>query len=329
MKKIFILYLLAVSATISCIYDVSYEPKEVEDHIIINAQLQAGSGPHTIYAGVSKTKTVAHLSQAQIHCYVNGKYVCDAVEDEKHPNMQSPYTFQALLEPGDMLHIEVESEKGNVFSDAVVPYPNGKVHSIDYSEKGDDIGFTINIEDIGDGKDYYMLCCRHRYVRKVRIYISPNSYILREKSYSESIELAHTDDPILDGAYLGSANDERDILGTGIPNIYCIFSDERFTGTNASIKVSIPKEKALSTALDYEVYLDHDIVTTYHWLDFSICSISKEEYDYLAAINALKAFNFSSADLLEEAPVVPSNVSGGEGFVSISSCNWKTITITE
>ena len=47
----------------------------------------------------------------------------------------------------------------------------------------------------------------------------------------------------------------------------------------------------------------------------SLCSISKEEYDYLSAISTLKVNDFDSSALMEDA-VIPSNVNGGEGFVT-------------
>jgi hypothetical protein len=326
MKKI-ICCILVVMAVISCMRKASYEPEEVEDHVILNAQLASGPGPHTIYAGVSMTKTVRHLSEARIACFVNGIHICDAVEDDRGFSvMQTPYRFSADLKAGDVLRLELSSRAGNVSAETDVPYLGGRINNVRTKSKGENMEFTIDVEDISDGQDYYMLTCTHRYERKLQILIAPGEYERREKSFSEGLTLSHSDDPVLDGAYLGSNNDAMDILGTGIPNVFCIMSDKRFTGSGASIRVSAPIEEVFSTSLDYEVYLEGDIVETSHWLDFNLSSITKAEYDYLAALSSLKANDFDPADLLEEA-VVPSNVSGGEGFVTVVSENLYTVPV--
>lgn len=128
----------------------------------------------------------------------------------------------------------------------------------------------------------------------------------------------------LEGYYKSMGN----ILGTGVPNIYCIFSDRKFENEAAVVNVSISKKEVFSTALDYEVYLENDIVKTTHWLDVSLGSISKEEYDYLSAISTLKVNDFDSSALMEDA-VIPNNVNGGEGFVTAYVETVSTIEVVE
>lgn len=207
-----------------------------------------------------------------------------------------------------------------------MPETCGHIKKVDISESQDNLHTAIQVEDLSDERNYYMLRCTHRYDRDVTIFMSENEYEHRVKHFSEPATLEHSDDPILDGAYLGSDNDAYDILGTGVPNIYCIFSDRKFTGSAATINVSMPKSRAYSTSLDYEVYLEHDIVETTHWLDFSICTISKEEYDYLSALSTLKVNDFDSAALMEDA-IIPSNVSGEEGFISVVTCDWTSLSL--
>ncbi|MCF0172802.1 MAG: DUF4249 family protein [Bacteroidales bacterium] len=311
----------------SCVRKVTYEPTEVQDRVIINAQLTSGPGPHTIYAGISKTKTVAKLRGARICCYVNGEYVCEAVCDDTERNtMQTPYVFDTELTPGDRLYLDVTSPIGDVYAETVVPSLNGRITTITAEDKGDEMEFAIEVEDFGVGSNFFMLSCQHRYDRKLIRYISAGNYSYREKNFSERITLSHRDDPILDGAYLGSVNNMNDMLGTGIPNVYCIFSDKKLKDSKGTINVSISKKVLYSTSLDYEVYLEQDYIKTQHWVDFSLSQITKEEFDYLAALSSLKAYNFDSSDLLEEA-VVPSNVIGGEGFVSVFTEERKTLSV--
>ena len=312
----YLFIILTLVFTSSCIRDVSYEPEMVEDRVILNAQICAEDAEHTVYVGVSKSNTVTSLHGAEIRCIVNGVFSAMASEDERGwSKMQTPYTFKANLKPGDKVRLEMISDYGSAWCETVVPESGGRIRNVEVTDSKDDLNLSIQVEDTSPNRNYYMLRCVHRYERDVTIFFSGKDSEHRIKHFSERVSLKHSDDPILDGAYLGSDKEAYDILGTGVPNIYCIFSDRKFENAAAVVNVSISKKEAFSTALDYEVYLENDIVKTTHWLDVSLCSISKEEYDYLSAISTLKVNDFDSSALMEDA-VIPSNVNGGEGFVT-------------
>lgn len=317
--RIFIIVLVALVN--SCVANSSLQPEEVADRLILNGRLDASDTTHVVYAGLSMTNTIARLSEAEVRCAVNGAYLPSAEEmltdeHDDHVTIQTGYRFSASISPGDKVRLELKYGGENVFAEATVPPCNAIIESVDKVDDDKNYTFTISLKDNSPEVDYYMLKLVHRAEVTVSHLFESGRIWQERRTSTKSIVPAHSNDPILDGAYLGSGKDVSDILGTGIENVYCAFSDRKFSDATCEISFSASKQTMHTISIGYDDYYHKVAIEADHWADISVYTISKEDYAYIMALNSLKAIGYDTSMLMEDA-VVPSNVSGGEGFFAI------------
>lgn len=308
-KVVFNSFLLLLFFT-ACSKTVVFEPEQVEERLILNAQINASDQDHIAYAGISMTNTVASLPDAELKCFINGEHVSVAEEVTRKwaaTMFQTAFTFPAGLKAGDILRLELSSGSKSVSAEVSVPQVGGVVESVDTSRSSGNMYFRIHLKDMSPEVNHYMI----KLVHKAKVRIWKPSGVFEDRIVSSDVELSHDADPILDGVHLGGESGD-DVIGTGVKNVYCVFSDRKFSEGTATIEVYAPLAELLSLSMDT---LNYDLVESWHWAEVQLCSISKEEYSYIMAISSLKSFDYESSLLLED-PVIPSNVVGGEGFVT-------------
>ena len=126
---------------------------------------------------------------------------------------------------------------------------------------------------------------------------------------------------ILTDGHPTNSDDENNELFPNIKNKYNIFTDNRFSNSNVTLKVYTQRyENILPDEIFNQIYRTGSI-------SIQILSITEAEYRYLKALNCLNSDDYD--DILMEPISIPSNVKGGLGFVGICSESTTTIQFPE
>jgi hypothetical protein len=157
-------------------------------------------------------------------------------------------------------------------------------------------------------------------------YRVPETDIVREES--KVLMIDSMDDPIISEGNV-ITNEEDDIWGTYVLNMYTVFTNVQFKGKDCTLRIYAPKNDMTSlenisneyyTEPDEQhrreiIYFDNERVE--RKLKVSLQNISKDHYMYLKAMNYLRYDNYEPA--LTEPITIPNNVKEGLGFVGIST----------
>ncbi len=306
---------------VSCTREVPYIPKDADVLLMMNAQIDAASKSHRVWLGLSKTNTVGRLENASVVCFVNGEEISRGVFDETASKsaIQSCYSFGAELHPGDIIRLSAEGAGLAAYAEVAVPDTTGRLVSVDTLYTATGIRFISTIKDDANGNNYY----RMRLL--VRTYLSYYYEQAWSRWYVRSDEkvIPHSDDPILDGRIGGSEGDDFFGLG-GNSNHYCIFTDRLFAGSGAELTFDINETDLYHFSA--ERYFDSICIIPF--AELSLISMDSSEYEYLSVQNILYDHDYDSSDFLESV-AVPTNVTGGTGFVGVFYPSSITLRLPE
>ena len=123
--------------------------------------------------------------------------------------------------------------------------------------------------------------------------------------------IEHSNDPILDNRIGGSDGDDFFGIG-GSSNHYCIFTDRLFAESGADLAFTVDDADL------YQVFAEQyfDKLRVLPFVEVSLISMDRAEYDYLSIQNVLYDNDYDTSDFLEPV-TVPTNVMGGTGFVGV------------
>ena len=308
-----------------------YQAPEV---IILNAMLRTDDTVHFALVSRGQIDEVLPAPNAQLRCFVNGTLVaegtCIPQEKELHT---SRFEFPAKIKPGD--EVRLEAVDGSLRASATVTAPEAApLVSVDtaYVKDGhyshsDGIRCKLQLQDLPDQDNWYRLSVRYERERFKNIF-DDGDY------RQDPLNFGFLEDPILRDGYQAEAerpNDFTRLFSGTTSNAYCSFKDEPFADGSAEVEIQLPlvnnSHYSTYTFYDYETqtYVSHTIVMTAK-LKFTLLTITKEEYDYLAQLN--KSLHRSlDLGVLEEPVHIPGNVEGGHGFVSVASASTQVITL--
>ena len=137
--------------------------------------------------------------------------------------------------------------------------------------------------------------------------------------------------PILAEGEMQSSNDEdedgtMDMLTSDVKNTYHVFSDNLFSNSTAHLNVT---DWAPYMIPDHINRSNNDDLTEeekdmegefYYWcLKVNLQSLSKQQYYYLRALNAITSSFYDETSNLSGAMKLPSNVHGGSGNFSVAT----------
>ncbi len=334
---------LAASCTNTIEMDISLPEKR----IIMNAMLSTEDEIHAIYLSErtdnrndESYQGVENIYGAKVTCHVNGELVAVAEEYTENDNMvrtreigpyegafgKSYYWFRAAFKPGDKIRIEAEKGNRKVCSEVTVPKParmeflgmTSSVMQINEWESKKVFNLDLRIEDVAGQNTYYRVGNPERAMDLLfRFHDSEGNKTKDDvvSRHSDSPDIYIENDPVLNDGYMPGSTDE--IFGTLNPvNTFRIFSDAQFRDKDAVISMSVEQEGNNYGLLYIEEGASEVEVSP--TLRISIESLTFETYNYYKALNAGETFGYDISFLME--PIIfPANVTGGLGFVGISS----------
>ena len=312
MKKL--VYLIALSfVAAGCINKVNIDFGEVTPQLVMNAQMLAQENQQVVYLSESKQATIKPLQGAQVTVMVDGKPFATAVQGEDEDRIATPYYFQGTFPEGSQVKISAKKGSWDAWAQAdvatrpvisAVDTLRSIERDLDYSYEVFQVKITF--KDL-PGDSYY------------RVGVTGNYHItmwdvagnMHEIPATYETPMSGSKDPVLGGAVAGMSIFDLD-------KTYLAFSDEMFRDQEYTLRLTIDSEQLYPYyyALSADFTPRYAIVTSQlvPWLE----SISREEFNYLNALNNLENFGYTS-QVIVEPTTLPTNVNGGLGFVAVRS----------
>ena len=317
MRKFFILLTILSFGAVSCINTVEIQVDEMEPLPVINAHLRTDQTEHIIYLTTSQLNRVDPFDNAHVSVSVNGGAQIQAEEIIQEEYYESSmYRFEASFKAGDRVTIHVsrppyEAKASVVFPEAVDPFDvEWSSHTIDLSYGTEEsYRFDIRFSDIKGDDSFYRLDLDVD--TEVTSY-DGNDPVTKHFVQTDRSIFDASSDPVINEGRSGDSG----ILSAVMPeNRFCVFTDNLFKDSSCGVRVWIPAEVFKQAA--YEVTsskwtLNPVVLVKVFTLDLSY-------YRYLKALDNFEAFGYEMG-LLVEPTTLPSNVSGGLGFVSAETC---------
>lgn len=321
MKKL--LYMVALTLVAgACMNKVPVDFGEVEPKLVMNAQLESREGEQLIYLSESSQVSLKPVHGAEVTVYVDGKPLATAseVEAEDIPN-KSPnaaaYSFLGGFPVGSQVKVSAKKGSWEAWAQAdVLPPPS--ISAVDTlrtleQEMAGDFEYTeevfhvkISFKDL-PGDNYYQVGV----LAYKQVTLVDAMGETREKLYYENLSMSGSSDPVLGGAAAGMS-----IFDLG--KTFLVFSDQMFRDQEYTLRLSVPAELLSSALLDWDgEFIPVYFLTTTTLVPWLEC-ISREEYDYMSALNNLENFGYTS-QVIVEPTTIPSNVNGGLGFLAVRS----------
>ena len=347
MKKIFFIAGLFMLA--SCETLLLPDPTGPERQIALQARLMTTDTLHTVYAAYSKYDSLEQAEDLTIACYVNGE--CVAVtsesvvgETERYSDKKAQwraYTFRADIHPGDSVRIEAtsptERATASVKAPDAVPVPEVSMDVIP-SEDGESyldwLRFRIHVEDQPGKRNWYRLSTSMRRVVNERHpagIVSPYYDWTGDDSWhcvydkTEDISMSNATDVFLnpDGRTVNKWT--KDYLA----NEYNFFTDELIE--DGAVDLTL---ETLADSICH-LLLSSYSVCTYHgsfYVFFDLQNLSREDY-LNSRMREMKYLSLTDVEfvdgLFSEDLVLPDNVKGGIGLVTVRSVSRAVLFLGE
>lgn len=351
--------LTACIALAACTNEIPYNEQIYSPQLILNAQLNAGEKENYAYLHLSEGNRIGRVTQGSLILYINGESaetpeeispeelysdLKGTIDDEQFEQLLHNVYFKKFritseLHPGDHIRLEAIAENGayHVSAETTVPHPVEYLHvdtALAYLREyqGDVLHrqYKITLKDLPGEKNYYRLNIAHELRQQVTYWAydyDAEGNLTQEQRDTLLISVPTTkiinrEDVILTDGRPHNYNDEENELFPSIENQYNLFTDSRFTDASATLKVYTPVyENTPPWVFNYIDYHDSQTITV------SIYSLNEEQYRYLKALNTLEDDDYDG--VLMEAVSIPSNVSGGLGFVGASTCTKFVLQVDE
>ena len=321
MKKLLYMVALMLGAG-ACMNKVPVDFGEVEPKLVMNAQLESQEGEQLIYLSESSQVSLKPVHGAEVTVYVDGKPLATAreveTEDISDKSMNAAaYSFQGGFPVGSQVKVSAKKGSWEAWAQAdVLPPPS--ISAVDTlrtleQEMAGNFEYTeevfhvkITFKDLS-GDNYYQVGVM--VYKQVTLVDAQGE--TREKIYYENLPMSGGNDPVLGGAAAGMSIFD-------LEKTYLVFSDEMFRDQEYTLRLSVPAELLSSALLDWNrEFIPVYFLTTTTLVPWLEC-ISREEYDYMNALNNLENFGYTS-QVIVEPTTIPSNVNGGLGFLAVRS----------
>lgn len=353
MKLHLIIYItIAAALFAACENEIPYNPGTQELQLIMNALLDTGETENYVHLHLSQGYSIERLNEATLTLFVNGQVVetPQALTPEEIYGDLSDYLegsipvyesirfkmfrLNTTFHPGDHIRLEANAENGKYRASAevTVPQPVESLHVDtclaylrEYNRMELYRQYKITLQDRPGEENYYRLEIWNDLNFRCQWpdYENSNGELLQEAliPMRRKKEIINREDVILTDGHPGSYDDEDNELFPTIDNRYNIFSDHTFRNSHATLKVYTP--------LYANEYPSHVYTHLYRQQTITVrlLSLTETEYRYLKALNCLEDGDYDETMM---APVcLPSNVTGGLGFVGVCSEAKVTIEIPE
>lgn len=335
--------LIAALGFVACENTIMYEYDPSDGKITILGQLSTTNSKHTLFLSMSYPDRIDSLPGAKVECFVNGaRSVAKAIPagyTEELVNWQTgetmlvpnrfPYTqyeFEASFKPGDKVRIEASKGNLNAWTELVVPKP-GTIMSVDtatvvksfvYQDiDGTDtyeqeyLEFTLRLRDVQGEDNYYSMNGDMTTVTSLSSDGEGETRVDTEGPYWLDYETFH--DLILEDGYSSGMGELfEDLLP--VNSTHC-FSDKMFKDSDATVRFYIPSYYFKSR---YYYFFEADRAEINRFLNLSLKSFDRSFYNYLRALNNMATYGYDVSPIIEPT-MLPNNVNGGMGIVSIAA----------
>ena len=334
--------ILAVAAAfVSCTDTIKYEYDLTDGKITILGQLSTSDTDHTLFLSMSYPDRIDSLPGAEVNCYVNGtlhkasqipwgyeeQIDWMTLEPVLVPRRErySRYMFQADFKPGDKVRVEASKGDLSAWAEVIVPQPGILVsvdtatvvksyvyQDIDGSETYDQeyVEFTARLRDVEGTDSYFTMDADRTVVTRLSSEGDGHNETIIEGPERMDYETFH-DQILEDGYSSGMGSMLEDIMP--VNSMHC-FSDRMFRDGEATVHFYIPSYYFNG----FYFYYDADKAEVDRAFRLSFRSIDRGFYNYLRAMNNLLCYGFDVSPIIEPT-MLPSNVNGGMGMVSVSS----------
>lgn len=352
MKRITYILQTLLSACIAlaaCTNEIPYNEQARDPQLILNAQLTAGEKVNYAYLHLSEGNRIGRITQGSLTLYINGKAaetpeeispeelysdLKGTIDDEQFELLIRNIHFKKFritseLHPGDHIRLEAIAENGTYHASAETTVPR-PVESLQVDtalaylrEYAGDVlyrQYKITLKDLPGEKNYYRLDISHKLQQLVTYWTyryDAGGNLVKEQrdTLLTSIpmtKIINREDIILTDGHPHNYNDEENELFPTTRNKYNLFTDNRFSDASATLKVYTPTYH-IEPPYFYD-YIDYHNSQT---ITVSIYSLTEEQYRYQKALNTLDDENYE--EVLMEPVSIPTNVTGGLGFVGADS----------
>lgn len=352
MKRITYILQTLLSACIAlaaCTNEIPYNEQARDPQLILNAQLTAGEKVNYAYLHLSEGNRIGRITQGSLTLYINGKAaetpeeispeelysdLKGTIDDEQFELLIRNIHFKKFritseLHPGDHIRLEAIAENGTYHASAEITVPR-PVESLQVDtalaylrEYAGDVlyrQYKITLKDLPGEKNYYRLDISHELQQLVTYWTyryDAGGNLVKEQrdTLLTSIpmtKIINREDIILTDGHPHNYNDEENELFPTTRNKYNLFTDNRFSDASATLKVYTPTYH-IEPPYFYD-YIDYHNSQT---ITVSIYSLTEEQYRYQKALNTLDDENYE--EVLMEPVSIPTNVTGGLGFVGADS----------
>ena len=335
--------LIAALGFVACENTIRYEYDPSDGKITILGQLSTTNSKHTLFLSMSYPDRIDSLPGAKVECFVNGaRSVAKAIPagyTEELVNWQTgetmlvpnrfPYTqyeFEAKFKPGDKVRIEASKGNLNAWTELVVPKP-GTIMSVDtatvvksfvYQDiDGSDtyeqeyLEFTLRLRDVQGEDNYYSMNGNLTTVTSLSSDGEGETRVDTEGPYWLDYETFH--DLILEDGYSSGMGELFEDM-VPVNSTHC-FSDKLFKDSEATVRFYIPSYYFKNY---YYFFYDADRIEINRFFRLSMKSFDRSFYNYLRAINNMQCYGYDVSPIIEPT-MLPNNVNGGMGIVSVAS----------
>ncbi|MDR0896199.1 MAG: DUF4249 domain-containing protein [Prevotellaceae bacterium] len=310
--------------------EIPYTPAARPSQLIMNALLESSAAQHYVYLYQSGIDTILAVRHATVTLSVNGQ---SAETGEEVPQIDLPdyldltsvpglvrssrYRFTTPLRAGDEVTLDALTADGSKHASATLTVPRPvndiRVDTVSTTILYDNsiypvMQYRVTLTDLSGEANYYRLDIRNDYTSYGKYYNGSDTALFRRVIPS----IINFEEPLLSDGRISVG----DIEGDGYnelqaDNRYNIFTDKFFTDRSYTLKVY--------TALPSQYYPDsmYDVTRITGRVTVRLLSITEAEYNYLHTLNLLEWGGFMS-DMIEPL-IIPSNVTGGTGFVGAGS----------
>lgn len=351
MKKIVLILSIAVLAA-ACENTIKYEYDKNDGELTLLAQMSTSDTQHSIYLAWSYPDRVETVEGASVTCTINGvKHITTEVvitpPEENVYYFQPRYTeykFSGRFKAGD--EVVVEASKGNKKASATFTVPPAPILSkvdtasvvktVHYSDLFDSeandyvfLEVAAQIRDLQGEDNYYVMNCNNN-TYAVNQWLDDDGKLIQENKMENHIQVRYETfgDHILEDGYATQAGSLlADLLPT---NVWHGFSDKQFTDKDAEVKFYIDEYYTgpghYRWALPYDSSASNLHIESF--LEVKLGSITRDFYNYLRALNNLSTYGYDVSVIIEPT-MIPSNVVGGYGLVTVISEAVVTLKIVD
>ena len=355
-KSVLLTSLAALGILAACENTIRYEYDRNDAQITLHSQMSTAESDHSIFLSMSYPDRTESLTGASVVCYINDVrhdaveqpvgteeyYEYDPVNDdyvikERVRNQRfTEYVFSAEIKPGDEVRVEASKGAQKAWAEVSVPQPARFVRvdtatvvrtlrymDIDGGESWEDefVDVTATIRDASETDSYFTLTASRLMEGEFRYYFPDGTLEKTEPYHSEekSIWYETFHDRILEDGY--SAGEVNDLLSELlVTNETHCFSDKEFRGGEATVRPSFESDRFYySVRSRFGWIVPSGSVGELHSVfRLHLQTISRDFYNYLRAINNMKAYGYDVSPIIEPT-MLPNNVVGGFGMVSVAA----------